>query len=96
MLDLFNTSLVTKDPDNGTIHVHRLVQARVRDIMEADKRYEYFLPTTTLLLEAFPKHGKGRSLRNEFVTCKVIHHSRHGTARSFEGVPICLKEVRRF
>jgi tetratricopeptide (TPR) repeat protein len=31
--------------------------------------------TIKLLLEAFPKHGKGRSLRNEFSTCKkfIIH-----------------------
>jgi tetratricopeptide (TPR) repeat protein len=75
MLSLFSTSLINKDPENGTIHVHRLVQAEFRENLSPNDQYQSFMLTIKLLLEAFPKHGKGRSLRNEFATCKkfIIH-----------------------
>ena len=76
MVELLSTSLIDKDPDTLSMSIHRLTQELYREFMTSERRYECFRASAKVLVELFPKHEKGRSLRNQFSACrKFINHA---------------------
>lgn len=72
---LLDSSLIGRDPDNGTMRIHRIVQERYRIWLGQEKRREYLLAVARLLCKAFPKSVNGLAMRNEWHICqKYIPH----------------------
>jgi hypothetical protein len=69
--ELLNAALIRHDPSTGVYSTHRLLQEVFRDWLKKESLMKCFRAASALLLQAFPKHLKGRSLRNEWSTCKL-------------------------
>jgi hypothetical protein len=74
LFELLGTGLVDKDEETCCMNIHRMTQELFREFLEAraPRHWEIFQVTAKLLLELFPKHEKGRSLRNQFSTCRMF------------------------
>ncbi|KAF1954827.1 hypothetical protein CC80DRAFT_416915 [Byssothecium circinans] len=71
---LLTSSLITRDSDDGTIRVHRLIQEEFRIYLSqkgGKERQSAFLNAATKLLCAvYPKSVNGLPLRNQWSQCK--------------------------
>src|SRR3954469_22140449 len=71
---LLASSLIGRDPDNGTMRVHRLIQEEYRIYLlqhgGQKRQADYLNAATQLLCAVFPKSVNGMSLRNQWSECK--------------------------
>ena len=75
LVSLLGMSVVQRPPA-ANMSIHRVLQAVYRDRLGPDGRYQGFIDSARLLLEAFPKQIAGASLRNQWATCaKYIRHA---------------------
>jgi hypothetical protein len=68
---LLNAALIRHSYATGVYSTHRLLQEVFRDWLPKENLIACFKAASALLLQVFPKHSKGLSLRNEWSICKL-------------------------